>query len=136
MRRLAVIVILAAVALLAAVGGAPLAKTSSAPVLGPGNQLPGQIGFGHARPRKIYLGGDPSGLLCRIHWLTWGGRFAIGTATGLDVVGHQTTAEGKWAPAVVVLSHLGSWHGRSAYLRYAWSFPDGEQPPAAQPCKL
>jgi hypothetical protein len=136
MRRLAVFVIVAAVSLLAAAVGTPLAKTTPAPVLGPGNGLPGQIGFGHVRPRTIFLGGDPTGLVCRIHWLTWGGRFAIATATALDVVGHQTTAQGKWAPAVIVLSHLGSWQGRSAYLRYSWSFPDGEQPPASKPCTL
>ena len=137
MRRIGLLVAIAAVLLGVGVAVAGTGKSSSEPVLGP-QQYPAsdQMGFGQVRPPMIFMGGDPTGLLCRIHWLTWGGRFAIGTGTSLDVTGHQTTAEGKWAPAVVVLSHLGSWQHRRAYLRYGWSFPDGEQQPESAPCRL
>ena len=137
MRRVGTLVTIAAVLLGVGVTVAAAGQSSSDPVLGP-QQYPAsdQLGFGQVRPRTIFMGGDPTGLLCRIHWLTWGERFAIGTGTGLDVTGRQTTAEGKWAPAVVVLSHLGSWQGRRAYLRYGWSFPDGEQPSHSAHCRL
>jgi len=137
MRRIGSLVAIAAVLLGVGVAVAAAGQSSSDPVLGP-QRYPAsdQVGFGHVRPSTIFMGGDPTGLLCRIHWLTWGRRFAIGTGTSLDVTGHQTTAEGKWAPAVVVLSHLGSWQGRRAYLRYRWSFPDGELPRESAPCRV
>ncbi len=30
--------------------------------------LKGAKGFGRGKPRKIYYGGDPTGLVCVIHW--------------------------------------------------------------------
>jgi hypothetical protein len=83
------------------------------------------VGFGKVKPGKIFLGGDPTGLVCAIHWISWGGQFAIGTGTGFYLGPHQITAAGHQAPAVVVLSHLGTWYGRPAYTKYTWYFPQG-----------
>jgi hypothetical protein len=30
------------------------------------------------RPHKLFNGGDPSGLVTHIHWVSWGGKTAIG----------------------------------------------------------
>jgi len=35
-------------------------------------------GWGTARPAKIFNGGDPSGLVTHIHWMSWGGATATG----------------------------------------------------------
>ena len=36
------------------------------------------IGWGTARPKTIFNGGDPSGYVDKIRWTTWGGKVAIG----------------------------------------------------------
>ena len=69
------------------------------------------------------MGGDPTGLVCRIHWLSWGGEFAVGTGVGRCINSHESVAEGHSAPAVVVLYRLGTWDGRSAYKRWNWYYP-------------
>jgi hypothetical protein len=96
--------------------------------------VPNTIGFGHVKPSKIFLGGDGTGMLCRIHWISWGGRFAIGTGTAADVTGHQDDAHARWSPAVVIASELGTYRGRPAYERVRWSFPDGEVRPESRSC--
>ena len=35
-------------------------------------------GWGTSRPARIFNGGDPSGLVKEIHWVSWGGKTAIG----------------------------------------------------------
>jgi hypothetical protein len=65
-------------------------------------------GFGHARPSTIFQGGDPTGLVCHIHWLSWGGPLAVGTGIGWYVNSHESVAEGQAAPVVVVLYRLGT----------------------------
>jgi len=35
-------------------------------------------GWGTARPAKIFNGGDPSGLVSHLRWVSWGGKTAIG----------------------------------------------------------
>lgn len=104
-------------------------------IRGPGcDRVGNTVGFGHVRPRKVFLGGDATGMLCRIHWITWGGRFAIGTGTAADVTGHQDDAHAQWSPAVVILSNLGRYQGRPAYLNFRWYFPDGEVRPESRSC--
>jgi hypothetical protein len=39
-------------------------------------------GFGHAKPRTIYNGGDPAGLVTSIRWKHWGSAAAIGYGKG------------------------------------------------------
>jgi hypothetical protein len=50
-------------------------------VLGSTYFLPGPdrgIGRGTPRPKVIFNGGDPSGVVSKIRWTTWGGKAAIG----------------------------------------------------------
>lgn len=101
------------------------AATRQTPILTGAGRVPGSAGFGRVRPSEIYLGGDESGLACHIHWDAWGGRFALGIGTAWYVAPRRPVADGHWAPAVVVLYRLGSWHRRPAYTRYRWYFPEG-----------
>jgi len=41
-------------------------------------------GWGAVRPSEIFNGGDPSGLVTRIHWSSWGAAVAAGT--GLNAI--------------------------------------------------
>jgi hypothetical protein len=86
--------------------------------------LKGTKGFGRVKPREIYYGGDPTGLVCRIHWRSWGGRVARGTGVGWYVSGTESVAQGHAAKATVIASKLGKWKGRPAYTRLKWSFPN------------
>jgi hypothetical protein len=124
-----------AAALIAAVAGTAVATAGSTqvPILTGPMPLTG-AGFGHIKPKTIYQGGDPTGLLCTIHWLSWGGPMAVGTGTGWYINSHQAVSQGKPAPAVVVLYHLGVWHGRRAYKRWTWYFP-GSGTGTARPCR-
>ena len=64
--------------------------------------LKGTKGFGRIKPREIYYGGDPTGLVCRIHWHSWGRRVARGTGVGWYVSGNQSVAQGHAAIATVM----------------------------------
>jgi hypothetical protein len=109
------------------------AGSTPTPVLSGGATMPDGVGgggppakgFGRVRPREIFFGGDPSGLVCHISWTSWGGQFAVGTGTGLYIGPHQGVSQGHPAPAVIVLYHLATWHGRPAYTRLNWYFPQG-----------
>lgn len=50
------------------------------PVLGSKAFEPGNSdrGFGRAHPKRIFNGGDPSGLITHIHWTHWGAATAHG----------------------------------------------------------
>lgn len=83
----------------------------------------GQEGYGRVKPKKIYNGGDPTGIVEHIHWITWGHSHAIGTGVAEYVGPHQDVAEGTLQRARIVLFQLGSCHGRSAYNAIEWYFP-------------
>jgi hypothetical protein len=68
----------------------------------------------------IYLGGDPTGIVCGIHWSSWGGQFALGTWTSWFVPSNKPVAGGHKAPVVVVLYRIGIWQGQPAHTRYNW----------------
>jgi hypothetical protein len=55
-----------------------LALLATAAVLGASAFAPHGGGFGTAHPRRIFNGGDPSGLVSSIHWTGWGGAVAHG----------------------------------------------------------
>jgi hypothetical protein len=42
-----------------------------------------QKGYGEVEPRTIFNGGDPTGLMREINWITWGGPVAVGE--GLNI---------------------------------------------------
>ena len=115
-------VLLAVAAVLVMGCAASDAAAAVAPVLA-GSNKPYGAGFGRSRPKTIWLGGDESGLVCSIHWLSWGRSLAIGTGIGWWVGAHTSVSGGHPSPAVVVLSDLGPWHGRKAYRHFTWYFP-------------
>lgn len=114
----------------AATASAALAQ----PILGPKaypyyqyDGLQGTKGFGQVKPRTIYYGGDPTGLVCGIQWQSWGGRVAHGTGIGWYVSPTEYVAAGHAAVVNITASSLGQWHGRSAYNHLNWSFPANGQ---------
>jgi hypothetical protein len=86
------------------------------------------VGFGNVRPRKIFLGGDPTGLVEQIHWTAWGTVQAIGEgAAEYDWPGTAVAANGIAPGARVVAFHLGTCRGHRSYNAVEWYFPkDGE----------
>lgn len=52
--------------------------TPSSYVLGSANFAPNGEGFGTSKPRTIFNGGVPSGLVTQIRWRRWGSAHAIG----------------------------------------------------------
>jgi hypothetical protein len=114
------------VAVLAAAVSWPVtafAGASSEPILA-GPWSLDQKGYGHVRPSSIFNGGDPTGLVRHIEWLTWGGPRAVGVGSGFYVAPNQITAEGSRHSAVIVLFKLGTCHGRRAYNAIQWYFPE------------
>jgi hypothetical protein len=87
----------------------------------------GQKGYGHVKPHTIFNGGDPTGLVEHIDWLSWGGTRAVGAGIAEYVGPHQSVAEGTQQIAKVVLFQLGRCHGRRAYDAIEWYFPQHGQ---------
>ena len=113
--------IVAAVAMLLCGGSVGLA--ASTPTLGRAHAR-SERGFGSVRPRTIYLGGDPTGLVEHIAWSSWGGRQARGTGIADFVWPGQSVGGGSVrAPAKIVAYDLRSCHGHRAYLKVTWYFP-------------
>ena len=80
-------------------------------------------GFGQVKPAKIFNGGDPTGLVTRLIWSSWGGRRAVGTGLG-DYVGQgQSVASGTQKQVTVIAFHLGTCHGTRMYQAVEWYFP-------------
>jgi hypothetical protein len=68
-------VVLAALPATASTGSA----TSRSPVIGIHKSFGvSSAGWGHARPKVLFNGGDPSGDITSIHWTSWGGHTAHG----------------------------------------------------------
>jgi hypothetical protein len=61
-----------------AAGSSPAAAGGVVPVLGTPSYAVDGEGWGTAHPRRIFNGGDPSGLVIRIHWRHWGRARATG----------------------------------------------------------
>jgi hypothetical protein len=103
--------------------GAEASAAGQVPVLaGPWSM--GQEGYGHVKPHTIFNGGDPTGLVKKIHWNSWGGQRATGNGTALWLGPHQIVAAGKFEKgARVVLFQLGLCQGRPAYNAIEWYFP-------------
>lgn len=99
------------------------------PVLGH-NTLLNSEGFGEIRPKRIYLGGDPEGLVDDIAWDNWGGPQATGHGTGIYVAPNQTVAEGTGLPVTVIAYELGQCGGVLAYRSVIWYFPSKGQKPS------
>ena len=106
--------------------GAASAVAAGEPILA-GPWGTGQQGYGHAKPSRIFNGGDPTGLVTDIHWLTWGQARAIGTGSAEWVGPNEDVAEGHAEQTRIVLFQLGQCHGRPAYDAIEWYFPQHGQ---------
>jgi hypothetical protein len=64
---------------------AAFSRSAGSPTLGSSRfDAPNGKGFGSVRPAEIFNGGDPSGLVTKIQWGTWGGTEAEGR--GLNAI--------------------------------------------------
>jgi hypothetical protein len=106
---------------------APSAPAAT-PVLG---QVAGDFahgtGFGQARPPEVFNGGDPTGLVTKISWSSWGGSTATGSGTGLYVAGNQPVAAGTEQSVTIVAFRLGTCDGKLMYQAVEWYFPQHGQ---------
>lgn len=103
----------------------PVATAPAAvPVLGrlAGVFAQGQ-GFGQVKPAKIFNGGDPTGLVTKITWSSWGGAQAVGAGMSDYVGPGQSVATGKQKPVTVIAFKLGTCHGTLMYKAVEWYFP-------------
>lgn len=106
--------------------GTTLAQTT--PVLGSAAfAKPDGEGWGSARPRRVYNGGDPSGLVTEIQWTSWGSDTAIGYGLGNIFKPHG----GYYHPVVVELraQNLGHCGSQGAYTQLAIRVPSKPEAP-------
>ena len=108
---------------IAVVATAASAQAATSPTLGV-SRGPSQEGYGHVMPRTIFNGGDPTGLVRRVHWDHWGQPRAIGHGIG-DWVWPGLSVAGGGTPlhATVVAFDPGSCAGELAYRKIEWYFP-------------
>jgi hypothetical protein len=79
-RFVAPVVVVAAVGASAGLWAAVVGATAPARiVLGAKAFAPRGVGFGTVKPKEIFNGGDPSGLIQDISWRHWGSSSATGT---------------------------------------------------------
>ena len=115
-------------------GPAPAASPASAgssaavPVLGRLAGLFAQgAGFGQVKPAKIFNGGDPTGLVTKLAWSSWGAAKATGSGMSDYVGPGQSVATGTQQPVTVVAFDLGICHGTLMYRAVEWYFPGQSQ---------
>jgi hypothetical protein len=120
--------VLAALMLIAGLAGAPAASAqpqaipASAPTLGLHTKF--TEGFGHVRPRVVSFGGDPTSLVARVHWSSWGSARAVGHGEADWVWPGWCVACGSTnLPATVVAFGLRTCDGHPAYSHVEWYFP-------------
>jgi hypothetical protein len=94
------------------------------PILG---QLTGTFidgtGFGHVKPGEVYNGGDPTGLVSKISWKSWGGQRAIGVGQSEYADPKLGVAYGRIEAATIVAFDLGDCDGVRMYRAVEWYFP-------------
>jgi hypothetical protein len=100
------------------------ATIASAPTLGLASVVSTGEGFGRVRPRTVSYGGDPTSLVSRIKWASWGGARAVGHGVADWVWPGWCVACGSVElPATVVAFGLTTCQGHSAYSYVEWYFP-------------
>ncbi len=72
-------------------------------------------GNGRVKPRTVFNGGDPTGLVRKIRWYSWGVAHAVGSGITNYVGPHQGVLQGTQERAKIVLFQLGRCNGRRAY---------------------
>jgi hypothetical protein len=82
------------------------------------------LGFGKVRPKTVYLGGDATNQVRKIHWTTWGKARAIGHGIAL-YANSGPVSNYPSAKATIVAYSLGTCgrNHQSAYKRIEWFFP-------------
>lgn len=121
--------ILLAVVVLAACGSthdqaAPAGSVRAEPTLGvPTGTFSHGSGFGQVKPKEVFNGGDPTGLVTSIRWQGWGGAQAVGTGRSDYVGPNQIVAAGKIESVRIVAFDLGTCNGRYMYAAVEWYFP-------------
>lgn len=99
-----------------------LMPTPGKPTLGV-RWAPTSAGFGEVAPKRIFLGGDPTGDVTDIHWMHWGGATATGTGTSTYVADDQTVSQSRVEPVTITAFRLGTCGGHPAYRAVQWTFP-------------
>jgi len=113
---------IAGVVALVLAGGATGALAASAtPTLGSDLGVPTQ-GFGTVKPARVFLGGDPTGLVTKLTWKSWGSATAVGSGTGYYPPPDKPTAESVKVPVTLDASELGTCKGKHTYKRLAFIF--------------
>jgi len=84
-------------------------------------------GFGQVKPKTVYNGGDPTGLVTSITWHGWGESQAVGAGRGLYVAPGQSVAQGTIEPVRIIAFGLGTCNGRYMYAAVEWYFPQHKQ---------
>lgn len=93
------------------------------PVLGAPNFVD-LAGFGLIRPTDVSFGGDEGSFTDHIHWVTWGGRRAIGYGQAWMLKPHaKGMTQGSMQPDEVVAYRRGTCDGHHAYRAIQWFFP-------------
>jgi hypothetical protein len=112
----------------AAASPASAGSSPAVPVLGRLAGLFAQgAGFGQVKPAKIFNGGDPTGLVTKLAWSSWGAAKATGSGMSDYVGPGQSVATGTQQPVTVVAFDLGICHGTLMYRAVEWYFPGQSQ---------
>ena len=80
-------------------------------------------GFGLVKPSEVFNGGDPTGLVTKVVWDSWGGPKAVGHGLSVYVGPNQTVADGTMQPSTIVAFNLGTCDGKFMYRAVKWYFP-------------
>jgi hypothetical protein len=84
---------------------------------------PAQKGYGDVRPRTVFNGGDPTGLVEHVRWVGWGARRAVGTGKGWVPPDDGPYSDFRHETVKIVASNLGMCRGKFAYRTMQWLFP-------------
>jgi hypothetical protein len=102
--------------------------TRAEPTLGLSTGLFAQgSGFGKVRPKEVFNGGDPTGLVSSISWRSWGQGQAVGTGRSVYVAPNRAVAQGTVQPVRIVAFDLGTCNGHYMYAAVEWYFPQHKQ---------
>lgn len=108
---------------LTSLAGAITAVASESPVLGQ-SWGPNQSGYGERAPKRVFNGGDPTGLLQSIHWRSWGRKRAVGFGVGSFTWPGYSVADGIMAKAKIIVYRFGQCSGQPSYNAVQWFFPE------------
>jgi hypothetical protein len=120
MRRWSVIAVVALCSLPAAASAA----VTPQPTLGLASTIHNGSGFGQVRPRTVSYGGDPTSMVVKVKWSSWGGARAVGHGKADWIWPGWCVACGSVElPATVVAFGRTSCQGHFIYSYVEWYFP-------------